>query len=116
MQFGQLKRREFITLLGGAAAAVGSPYPARSQQAAKVHRIAIVHPSAAIEDMNDSSHTTTFPALFKELRRLNYVEGRDWLSNGTPEKGGRTSPILPAKSWPPTQMLSSPRPTPSCSA
>jgi putative ABC transport system substrate-binding protein len=72
-----MRRREFITLLGGAAAAVGSPDPARSQQAAKVHHIAIVHPSAAVEDMNESSHTTTFPALFKELRRLNYVEGRN---------------------------------------
>jgi putative tryptophan/tyrosine transport system substrate-binding protein len=77
MQLDQLKRRDFIMLLGSVAASVGSPYPARSQQAAKVHHLAIVHPSIAMEDMNESSHLPTFPALFKELRRLNYVEGRN---------------------------------------
>jgi putative tryptophan/tyrosine transport system substrate-binding protein len=67
-----MKRREFITLLGVAAA---WPLAARAQQTAKTHRIALVHPSASIADMSESGGNPYYPALFKELRRLGYIEG-----------------------------------------
>src|SRR5262249_22946000 len=64
-----------IALLGGAAAAW--PLAATAQQPGKTHRIAIVHPALAAEDMNETSDYPAFPAFFTELRRLGYVEGRN---------------------------------------
>jgi len=71
-----IRRRKFLaTLLGGAAAAW--PLVARAQQAAKTHRIAIVHPSVSISEMNETRDHPYYPALFQELRRLGYVEGKN---------------------------------------
>jgi putative ABC transport system substrate-binding protein len=67
-----MKRRDFITFVGGAAA---WPVAARAQQTAKTHRIALVHPSASIADMHESGGNPYYGALFKELRRLGYIEG-----------------------------------------
>jgi putative tryptophan/tyrosine transport system substrate-binding protein len=67
MQSGQLRRREFITLLGSVAAAW--PAPARAQQAAKLPTIGFLGAEAS----SWSSWTAAFVA---RLRELGWTEGR----------------------------------------
>jgi ABC-type uncharacterized transport system substrate-binding protein len=69
MQFDRLKRREFITLLGGAA--VAWPLAASGQQPAKVARIGFLRYA--------SPHEKQFNAFRDGLRALGYVEGRNIL-------------------------------------
>src|SRR5947209_4177564 len=70
-----MKRREFITLLGGAAAAW--PLTARAQQPATQHRIAIFHPAIPTTLITETGGGTAWRAFFAELRRLGYVEGEN---------------------------------------
>src|SRR5262249_30332012 len=62
----RVKRREFITLLGGAAA---WPLAARAQQPAKVPRVGILSPAA-------SETIRTLTAFRERIRELGYVEGQ----------------------------------------
>ena len=66
MQFGQLKRRDFITLLGGAAAC---PFAAMAQEAGRTYRLGFV--SAAPRD------EAWYAAFFEELRGLGFVEDQN---------------------------------------
>jgi putative ABC transport system substrate-binding protein len=70
MQFGQLKRREFITLVGAAAAAW--PLTARAQQT-KVARIGFLGLDSV------SSHAARLAALRAGLRDLGWLEGTNLL-------------------------------------
>jgi putative tryptophan/tyrosine transport system substrate-binding protein len=66
MQFDQMRRREFIVLLGGAAAAW--PLAARGQQAPRAARLGYLAPA---------SNPDLQQALLNRLRDLGYVEGHN---------------------------------------
>jgi putative ABC transport system substrate-binding protein len=68
-----MQRREFITLIGGAAAL---PLAARAQQPAKIKRIAMVAPSEPVANMV-ASYLRFYRAFFDELSRAGYVEGKN---------------------------------------
>jgi hypothetical protein len=60
MQFGQLKRREFISAIGGVAA---WPLTARPQQPSTTRRIATVNPTISPEMLNENSDSPFFRSL-----------------------------------------------------
>jgi ABC transporter substrate binding protein len=65
-----MKRREFITLLGGAAALLDSRLPLEAQQASKIYRLGVLSPSTASVD---SIRAVTVP----ELAKAGFVEGQN---------------------------------------
>src|SRR6516164_2448098 len=75
MQSTQLKRREFITLLGGGAAMW--PRAARAQQHATPQRMAMFHPAIPPALLTETGGGSAWRAFFGELRRLGYVEGKN---------------------------------------
>src|SRR5438105_4503215 len=70
-----MRRRKFISLLGGAAAAW--PLTARAQQPPMQRRIAIFHPAIPTTLLTETGGGSAWRAFFGELRRLGYVEGEN---------------------------------------
>ncbi len=68
-----MRRREFITLLGGATAAW--PLAARAQRPGRAYRLAILVQTDPIDSVT-GTRDQFWTALFEELRRLGYCEGR----------------------------------------
>jgi len=71
MQFDRLKRREFITLLGGAAAAW--PLAAWAQQAGKVARVGVLMGYAG----SDTEAEAWIAIFLQGLKQLGWIEGRN---------------------------------------
>ena len=71
-----MRRRDFIAGLMFTAV-TGR---ARAQQTGKVHRVAFANPVVPVADINQASKGSfAIPAIFEELTRLGYVEGRNLL-------------------------------------
>ena len=66
-----MRRREFITLLGGAA--VAWPLKAHAQQPERMRRIGVLAPTAPV----DAEAQTRFAALRQGLQRFGWIEGRN---------------------------------------
>jgi ABC-type uncharacterized transport system substrate-binding protein len=71
MRFNYLRRREFIILLGGAAAAW--PLAARAQQPGGMRRIGVLMNLAA----DDTEGQTRIAAFLKALQQLGWADGRN---------------------------------------
>ena len=70
MEFDQLKRRGFITLLGGAAA---WPLAARAQQPDRMRRIGVLMNRAA----DDPQGQVRLTAFQQALQQLGWIDGRN---------------------------------------
>ena len=72
-----MKRREFVALIAGAAL---QPATTWAQQPAKIHRIALIHPSLPPTRQTGSDQGGPgYRAFFSELQRLGYIEGKNLL-------------------------------------
>jgi putative ABC transport system substrate-binding protein len=88
MQLDQLKRREFITLLGGAAAAW--PLTARAQQPDRVRRIGVLMGFA--ED--DPEAKARLAAFRQGLEKRGWSEGRDVRTDARFAPAGTQAQVL----------------------
>src|SRR5262245_3756098 len=74
MHFDQLRRRDFITLVGGAA--VGWPRTGHAQQPGKALRIGVIGPRPEIAGFSGGVGAG-YPTMLDELQKLGFSEGRN---------------------------------------
>jgi hypothetical protein len=80
-----MKRREFIAGIGVAAA---WPFIVRAQQSATTKRVAFVNPTIKVGEMRIGGDSA-YAALFVELGRLGYVEGKNLIVDRYSAEGQR---------------------------
>jgi len=86
-----MRRREFITLLGGAAA---WPLTARAQQPDRMRRIGVLMPAAS----DNQRYQASLAAFLQGLQQLGWTDGRNVMPLGQSQDipragpGGRVSP------------------------
>jgi putative tryptophan/tyrosine transport system substrate-binding protein len=68
-----MRRREFMSLLGGAAATSAWPFAARGQQGERMRRIGVLTPLAA----HDPEHQARLAAFAQQLKHLGWVVGHN---------------------------------------
>ena len=83
-----IRRRDFITLLGGAAA---WPVTGRAQQRGRVRRIGVL----IGRDENDPLAKTDVSVFTQALAGLGWVDGRTESPLGNVSARARISPLLP---------------------
>ncbi|MCP3393875.1 ABC transporter substrate-binding protein [Bradyrhizobium sp. CCGB12] len=70
-----MRRRHFISLLGGVA--VAWPLAGAAQQSTNRKRLAIFSPAEPNADLQGHSESKKYRAFFAELRRLGWIEGQN---------------------------------------
>src|SRR5262249_1225131 len=88
----RVKRREFITLLGGAAA---WPLAARAQQANRVRRIGVLNPFVE----NDAEARANLTSFRQTLEKLGWSDGRNVASTIAGAAPTRRASVPTRKSW-----------------
>ena len=69
----EMRRREFLHVLGGSAAGAAMPFAVRAQQPENaIARVGVIGPPR-----DSPASSVAYPAFIEELRKLGFTEGRN---------------------------------------